>query len=464
MKNRFLLPILALAAFGWFAGIPAARADQNGTLAINSWNNKFYNGTNGFFDTNNAGTQSSFWVNAEMIELEEDAGYINNANAELTHFTNTYGTNWSGNNFNDDITWAAIAYRRAGQTAVADSNFNMMWNRGYDTNLIQGIWWSTSKGSKQACVNGPACIYAAMMGDSTRANLIWNGFLSNPRVCDTSKYRIADHINLDGSVEWVELSYNMGVEIGAAAWTGHSTPASMAVNESKSAFGIPIRSEGTGNGDGDGYGFRGIFARYANLGGGGSYLSANATDAWNNRNSSGLMAGTWTSRTADTAQYAWETSAGAAMVVNAPGPGMLANGVHTLTPQCATGSRLDDNNAGTANGNKVQIWSHNGTQAQNWSFANVGGSNWNMAVNLGPYCLDARAGTVGAAVTLWTCGGTAAQKWTAVQTGNNYNFKNGINGNCLDVAGALSANGTAVQNYTCNNSSAQAWAISGMGQ
>jgi len=462
MTNRFVLPIFVLAAFGLLAGAATVKADQNGTIAMDSWNNKFYNGTNGFFDSTNGGTNNGFWTNAEMIEVLEDAGYASAANAEITHFSNTFGTNWSGNSFNDDIVWAAIAYRRAGQTATADSNFNTMWNRAYDTTLIQGLWWNTSKGSKNACVNGPACIYAGMMGDSTRANLIWNGFLSNSRVCDLTKYRIADHINSNGTVDWTELSYNQGTEIGAASWTGHSSAASMALNESVSAFGTPIRAEGSG--DGDGAGFRGIFARYARLGGGGSYLSAMAADAWNNRNSSGLMAGSWTSRTSDGVEYAWDCSAGVSMVVNAPGPGMLANGVHTLTPQCATGSRLDDNAAGTANGNKVQIWSHNGTQPQNWSFANVGGSTWNMAVNLGPYCLDARGATPGVAVTIWGCNGTAAQKWTAVQTGNNYNFKNGINSNCLDVSGAGSANGTIVQNWTCNGGAAQAWAVSGMGQ
>ena len=69
--------------------------------------------------------------------------------------------------------------------------------------------------------------------------------------------------------------------------------------------------------------------------------------------------------------------------------------VHTLTPACATGSRLDDNAAGTANGNKVQIWAANGSQAQNWSFANVGGTSYNVAVNLGSYCLDGGAATQG---------------------------------------------------------------------
>ena len=139
-----------------------------------------------------------------------------------------------------------------------------------------------------------------------------------------------------------------------------------------------------------------------------------------------------------------------------------SNGIHTLTPDCATGSRLDDNAAGTTNGNKIQIYQANGTAAQQWNFALVSGSNvWNLAVNLGPYCLDGGAATSGTATQLWGCNGTADQEWVsgpAAQSGN-YNFASKQSGLCLDVAGAGTANGTVVQSYTCNGTTAQAWAI-----
>ena len=136
-------------------------------------------------------------------------------------------------------------------------------------------------------------------------------------------------------------------------------------------------------------------------------------------------------------------------------------GVHTLTPGCATGSRLDDNAAGTANGTKIQIWAANGSQAQNWNFASVGTNTWNLAVNLGPYCLDGGAAHSGTATQLWGCNGTADQAWVsgpAAQSGY-YNFASKQSGLCLDVNGAGSANGTVVQSWTCNGSTAQAWAI-----
>jgi len=143
------------------------------------------------------------------------------------------------------------------------------------------------------------------------------------------------------------------------------------------------------------------------------------------------------------------------------GGGAPSAGIHTLTPGCATGSRLDDNAAGTTNGNKIQIWGANGTAAQQWNFASVGTNTWNLAVNLGPYCLDGGAATVGTATQLWSCNGTNDQAWVsgpAAQSGA-YNLASKQSGLCLDVSGAGSANGTVVQSYTCNGTTAQAWTI-----
>lgn len=140
------------------------------------------------------------------------------------------------------------------------------------------------------------------------------------------------------------------------------------------------------------------------------------------------------------------------------GGGTISNGVYTLTPGCATGSRLDDANTGTTNGNKVEIYTSNGSQAENWSLANTTGSTYNMAVNVGPYCLDAGAAKVGTATEIWGCDGAATQGWTATSVSGGYKFT-GSTGLCLDVSGAGTANGTTVDSYTCNGTSAQTWAL-----
>jgi beta-glucanase (GH16 family) len=142
------------------------------------------------------------------------------------------------------------------------------------------------------------------------------------------------------------------------------------------------------------------------------------------------------------------------------------SGIHSLTPQCATGSRLDDNNFGTANGNKIQIWSANGSTAQQWNLSTSGVSptgNYNLAINLGPYCLNAGGTTSGSVANLWGCNGSSAQSWNVTpdsQPAGYYQLKPANNGTlCLDVNGAGTADGTQVLVYTCNSTNAQQWLI-----
>jgi hypothetical protein len=136
----------------------------------------------------------------------------------------------------------------------------------------------------------------------------------------------------------------------------------------------------------------------------------------------------------------------------------IANGAHTLTPLCAPGERLDDNGGLTTNGNPIQIWQSTGGAPQSWTFANVGGSSYNLAA-LGPYCVDATTGAQGTQLQLWACSGAASQKWTGTAVTGGTQFTQGVNGLCMDVNGAGTANGTKVQSYTCNSSAAQTWVV-----
>jgi chitinase len=71
----------------------------------------------------------------------------------------------------------------------------------------------------------------------------------------------------------------------------------------------------------------------------------------------------------------------------------------------------------------------------------------------GGKCVDVAgaASANGTAVQLFTCNGTAAQSWT--HTGNTFRAL----GKCLDVAAAGTANGSKVQIFDCNGTAAQAW-------
>ena len=136
------------------------------------------------------------------------------------------------------------------------------------------------------------------------------------------------------------------------------------------------------------------------------------------------------------------------------------SGSHTLAPQCATGSRLDDTGGSTTNGNKLQIWAATGGPNQAWTFTNIGGSSYTLQVN-GAFCLDsAGATTAGTAATIWSCeSGNANQSWTVTPVTGGDTLKDANAGLCLDVTAAGTANGTVVDTYTCNGTNAQTWAI-----
>ncbi|MFJ5303104.1 lectin [Streptomyces sp. NPDC088350] len=61
----------------------------------------------------------------------------------------------------------------------------------------------------------------------------------------------------------------------------------------------------------------------------------------------------------------------------------------------------------------------------------------------------------GTAVQLYDCNGSAAQQWTVGSDGTIRAL-----GTCLDVAAGGTADGTRVQLYDCNGSAAQQWAVS----
>jgi len=141
----------------------------------------------------------------------------------------------------------------------------------------------------------------------------------------------------------------------------------------------------------------------------------------------------------------------------------VGNGTYSLYPQCATGSRLDDSAASTANGNKIQIWQANGSGAQNWAFSTTGvnpSGDYNAAV-LGPYCLQESGTQNNAPAQLWACNGSNAQSWSISKDASPSGYyqihpaSNG--GECLDVTGASGNNGTVVDTYTCNSTNAQQW-------
>ena len=71
-------------------------------------------------------------------------------------------------------------------------------------------------------------------------------------------------------------------------------------------------------------------------------------------------------------------------------------------------------------------------------------------------CLDVAGGGTanGSRVQIWTCNGTGAQTWYVLVGGGLLNPQSG---RCLDVPAANPTDGTALQLYDCNGTAAQKW-------
>jgi beta-glucanase (GH16 family) len=84
----------------------------------------------------------------------------------------------------------------------------------------------------------------------------------------------------------------------------------------------------------------------------------------------------------------------------------------------------------------------------------TGNGTGHPITGVGGKCVDVNGANTanGTAVQLYDCNGTAAQSWTV---GSDIRAL----GKCLDVASAGTADGTPVQLYDCNGSAAQKWTV-----
>ncbi|MET8202914.1 ricin-type beta-trefoil lectin domain protein [Micromonospora taraxaci] len=115
------------------------------------------------------------------------------------------------------------------------------------------------------------------------------------------------------------------------------------------------------------------------------------------------------------------------------------------------GKCLDVDNAGTADGTKVQLWTCNNSAAQLWS--RVGDTYRALGK-----CLDVdNAGTAdGTKVQLWTCNGTGSQVWQPQSDGS---LRNPQSGKVLQAAGGATADGTQIQIGTNTGAAHQKWVV-----
>jgi glucosylceramidase len=85
-----------------------------------------------------------------------------------------------------------------------------------------------------------------------------------------------------------------------------------------------------------------------------------------------------------------------------------------------------------------------------------GGTHTGQITGLGGKCVDVSGANTanGTAIQLWDCNGTGAQQWTVGTDGTIRAL-----GKCLDVTSAGTANGTKIQLWDCNGTGAQQWTV-----
>lgn len=317
LKKHFSATLMILLVLLLIPTSSYAFTSTDADYAMNSFNSAFYTGGSGSYNykADTGGGLADFWKEAEMIEMVEDAyqrsgnvTYKNMITELYNGFVARFGTDWSGNIYNDDLIWMCIACLRAyeitGNTTFRDrakANFDTVWNRGYDGSLGGGIWWTTAKTSKNTCINAPATIAAyklyQALGDSaylTKANSLFSWVKS--KLYNSSTGSVYDNISSGGSVVQTNYTYNAGTFIGSCHLLGDTTNGTKALDYAKNnlvvgAAGGIMRSERATSDQG---GFKGIFWRWAckyvkDRGLGGTYNSwfqLNANLAWANRDTS----------------------------------------------------------------------------------------------------------------------------------------------------------------------------------
>ncbi|MEW1863162.1 MULTISPECIES: RICIN domain-containing protein [unclassified Streptomyces] len=133
-----------------------------------------------------------------------------------------------------------------------------------------------------------------------------------------------------------------------------------------------------------------------------------------------------------------------------------------------SGKCVDAAAAATANGTAVQQYTCNGSTAQQWQLKPATDSGYYTIVNANgaqpAIDVDGPSTANGALIHLWSNGGWSSQEWQPVQeSSGSYHFVNHYSGLCLDVPSASTADSVQLQQYTCNGSSAQSFALNDSG-
>ena len=336
------MKILCAVTFFILASALARGIDPRAAnISFDAYNSHFYVSSHGLaYDKEDTdGGHSPFWVAAEQIEMIEDAYDRTHSPATrqmirqaIAGFVNRHGADWTTNKYNDDIMWMTMACARACQDtgeesyrALAKQNFDAVYARGCDEVLGGGLYWTTDKEGKNACVNGPgaiaACLLCEICNDKAylaRAQSLYGWERS---ALFTTNGAVHDNMRITGHVSRKVFTYNEGTFIGAAdlLWklsgnTNYLSDALLAADFTRRV--LSWDSTLPAYGSGDAAGFNGIFmrwmARFLNDSGHWpqfyGWMSLNADAAWHVRRADNLSWQDWTTATPPGILNSWNCS------------------------------------------------------------------------------------------------------------------------------------------------------------
>jgi len=300
---------------------------------VDSFMKQYYRSANGGHVLGKGG----WWGDAEMFETLLDAFETTGDTRYKTYFDELYrnfvsrnGTDWSGNSYNDDITWMVLACIRAyrffgtgSYRTYAKANFDRMYKRAqvYPEGMLR---WCEGKDGTNSCINGPAIVAACYLyealGDSAyldKAKATYAGqrahlFVpSSGRVYDSGLW---SNNTFKVGNEW-SSTYNQGTMLGAAVKLWRITGEEQYLKDARNVYQWSYQNltEKTTRVinvcqtvDGDLCGFKGIFMRYARLFAEEDdrpdvldWIAANALYAYQNRNSKGVIWSKWLTKTSE---------------------------------------------------------------------------------------------------------------------------------------------------------------------
>lgn len=164
----------------------------------------------------------------------------------------------------------------------------------------------------------------------------------------------------------------------------------------------------------------------------------------------------------------YRTNAGDAQVWNFQHQG---NGIYALQSR-VSGKYLDVSWGSPDDGALVWTWTWNGGLAQQWLVEDLGDGHFRLTAQCSGKVLDVNGGSTadGASIIQYPWYGGIAQRWNIERVGQpvttlsgNYRLVNINSGKVLDVAGASTADGADVIQYTWTGASAQIWNLQHQG-